>query len=105
MLARLRLFIRGIVRRSHTDREIDDEMRFHLESSAALLQARGMSRDAAWRQAVQQFGNVTLTKEESREQHRIRFVDDVWADTRYAGRVLRRSPAFAIVATATIALG
>src|SRR5262245_50166792 len=105
MLARLLLFARSLVRRSKAEREIDDEMRFHLESSAAMLEARGMAPEEARRVALLNFGNLTLTKEESRAEHRVRLLDDLGADLRYAGRALRRNPVFAAVAVLTIALG
>jgi predicted permease len=90
-------------RRSQTD--IDDEFAAHLEMAAAELRARGMSAEAAEREARLRFGGATQAKESYREQSRPPLLDSIVADLRYAARQLRRNPGFAIVAILTLALG
>jgi ABC-type phosphate transport system auxiliary subunit len=53
-------------RRSRFDDELDDEIRFHLETRAAELEQSGLSRDDALAQARREFGSVTRMREESR---------------------------------------
>jgi len=105
MLARLRVAARALLQRSKVERELDEELRYHLERTEALLQARGMSREEARWAARRQFGNLTLATEEGRAAYRIRLLDDLVADVRYAARALRRTPLFTAVAVLTIALG
>ncbi len=105
MLARLRVFARALFQRSKVERELDEELRFHLERAELLLEARGMSTDDARRAARRQFGNITVATEASRAAHRIQLLDDLVADVHYAARALRRTPLFTAVAVLTIALG
>ena len=64
-----------------------------------------MSRDDAIRAAHREFGNATLVEERGRDVWRWHFVEDAWADLRYAARQWRRAPAFAVATLATLALG
>ena len=58
-----------LFRRERFDRELDEEMRFHLEVQAEENQERGMDAEEACHAARRQFGNATLLKEVSRESH------------------------------------
>jgi putative ABC transport system permease protein len=101
---------RAIFRRS-VDREVDDELAFHLAMRARDLAAGG-SADAE-RSAAAEFGDIARVKHElkrignrrDRNRHRIRFFGELAQDLRFAFRLLRRRPAFAALAVVTTALG
>ena len=105
VFASLKSFTRASILRSRMEREMDAEMRFHLESRAADLERQGLSRAEAERVAHAEFGSVVKWKEAGRDARGLRLVDDLRADLRYAVRTMRRTPAFTAAAVVSIALG
>jgi predicted permease len=87
------------------EREIDKELRFHIESQVEENLRAGMSPEEAQRQAILTFGGPTQIREECREVRSLYWAGTVWADVRYAVRTLRASPAFSLSAAVSIALG
>lgn len=90
-------------RQADTDFEI--EMEEHLELLTERYIRQGMTSEQAWHAARQQFGNTTLLREDRREVQTVASIDAVGRDLRYAGRMLRRNPAFAGAVVVTLALG
>ena len=101
----LRAIGRALVRRRDDEREMDEEMRFHLDMETRALERAGLPPEAARRRALRAFGGVERYKEEVRDERGTRPLDDLAHDVRVAWRALRRRPAFTAVAALTLALG
>jgi predicted permease len=101
MLRRIRnLFTRGKV-----EREIDAELRAHIEMRTADNMARGMTVEEARRDARMKFGNPVVMKEKTAAMDAALWVENFWRDVRYAVRQLLKNPAFSMAVVLTIALG
>jgi putative ABC transport system permease protein len=87
------------------DRELDEELRFHVETQVAENIARGMTPGEARTAALRAMGGVEQRKEYCRDERRVAFVENLARDLRFALRQLRRQPAFAATAIASLALG
>jgi len=97
--------LRALKHRDRMWREMEDEMRFHLERETEQLVRDGMSPGEARREARLRFGGVERFKEYGREARGVRPLEDLVQDLRYALRGLRRAPAFAAAAILTLGLG
>jgi putative ABC transport system permease protein len=96
---------RSLFRKNVVERELDQELRFHLERQIAENLASGMTREEAPRAAMREFGGVEQVKEECRDERRVNLFETVIQDVRYALRTLSKNQGFTFFAVAVLALG
>ena len=92
-LKRLRLWLRAILGRRRLEREMQAEMREHLERATARLVAGGFSPEDARLAARREFGNVGAIQEQARDARGARWIGDVAGDLQFAFRYFARHKA------------
>src|SRR4029453_15439578 len=90
--------LQSIVRGPALDRDLDDELRDHLDQDVAARVARGQTAAEARRAALLAMGGLTQRREECRDARGLRLLREAGRDIKYALRTLRRTPAFPAVA-------
>jgi predicted permease len=93
------------LRRSRFDRELEEEMRFHLEMKAEENRAAGTSPEEARYAAQRQLGNQTVLREVSRDMWAVRSIETLFQDLRYGARTLLKNSGFTLIVVLTLGLG
>lgn len=93
------------VRSRSLQKELDEELRLHLDLRTQELERSGMTHEEALATAARQFGNTTLQTERMRRMDIAAWIETVFNDVRYALRQLRRNPVFSTMAILSLALG
>ncbi len=105
MLHKLFHRLRSQLQRKKIEREMDAELRFHLEMETAENIRRGMNEEEARLAARRSFGGIEQTKETYRDIARFRWIEDLWQDVRFAVRSMRKHALLSAVVIATLTLG
>ena len=100
----LRLRLRSVFFRKSVERELEKELRFHLEEEIGKRRADGLSAEEATISAAKRLGGVAQIQEECRDMRRTALIETVMQDIRYAYRTLLKAPAFTWVIILTLAL-
>ena len=101
----VRLRVRSLVAGGDADRELDEELRDHVERQIDANMASGMTPDMARTAALRAIGGIEQRKEECRDTRGVSTVENLLRDLRLALRQLRKQPGFAFTAIVSLALG
>jgi hypothetical protein len=104
MVAQLRSWLAGILRRDQFEQDLDDEMELHIALRAGDLERAGLPRREAERQARVEFGGVQDSKESVRGAHGLSAFDGLVQDLRFVARSLRRNLLLSLAVIATLSL-
>src|SRR5882724_1256723 len=101
----VRLRLRSVFRRSAVEQELDEELRYHLQSEIDENIALGMSTADARLEALRSISGLEQRKEECRDTRGVNMIDNLVGDLRFALRQLRRDMEFTTTAILMLALG
>jgi predicted permease len=101
----LRARIKGFRKRRELERDLEEEIAFHLAEKRRELAETGTAAEEVEMAAKRRFGNPSLTRERCREAWIFGSVENAIRDGKYALRVLKKARAFSVIAVLTLAFG
>ena len=101
----LKLRLRALIAPGRVERDLHDELSFHIEQEARKLRDQGVPLEQARAQALARFGSSAVVADECRDERGTAFVDNTIRDIRFALRSFRRAPLAALTIVGTVAIG
>jgi hypothetical protein len=103
--SRIRTWGKALFHERDIDRQVSEELEFHIESYAEDLMRSGVPRDEAVRRARAELGSIAASKENCRAAWGTRIFDELRGDLRFAVRMLAKNPGLTAIAIGSLALG
>ena len=96
---------RALFAPKRAERDLRDELQFHIERETRKLIDDGMTADEARMKAHARFGSITVAADECRDERGTAFIDNTIGDLQYALRTFKRAPLAALTIVVTVAIG